>query len=475
MVWRRRDVLKLLAASGVSPVLGCVPTKRRARQLESQTKASSSLDLLRQAADRLAPLGDVTIRTMNRVRRVAFADGDGDELFVGRDNAVSVAVDTGDHRRREVSSDFTNAELERMVGALEKQLPARRSHEPGPGRRRHFGTEPKDDPAHAPPRAWRDGADALHSRLLRLEGSQIVYRGASLATSDVRVTQVTPTTVWTQRLVRSQALVTFAARSGEALRAHQLTVGGGDGLSSCDMSDEALEEAAAFVRSGVTQRRVPEGNRQVILSPRVASMFLARCIAPPLCMPLWRRSAAMGLRDARIGSDLVSIVDSPTAALAFGTLLFDARGYVLSDKSLVDKGLLLGPVDHVHPEKDFAPQNVPASSPSNLQWVSPSDASDPQQSADSALLIEAPVSAHVDPSTWRFSLVASRAKAIRGGRLTGRTYGEIELTGIVPDVLRAVVAIGPQVSDPVGSCFDDGGPSIATAPAIVTTLRVTST
>ena len=89
-------------------------------------------------------------------------------------------------------------------------------------------------------------------------------------------------------------------------------------------------------------------------------------------------------------------------------------------------------------------------------------------SIQDGLLLEAPSSGMEDPKNWGIQCMVTTAKEIKDGKLTGKIYSPIVLTGYVPDLLKSVSMMSktPELSG-CGMCgkghkewvkVSDGGP-----------------
>ena len=85
-------------------------------------------------------------------------------------------------------------------------------------------------------------------------------------------------------------------------------------------------------------------------------------------------------------------------------------------------------------------------------------------------LLENPSSGMEDPKNWGIQCMVNIAREIRDGKLTGKIYSPIVLTGYVPDLLNSISMMSEQVV--LGGCgycgkgykefikVSDGGPYI---------------
>ena len=75
-----------------------------------------------------------------------------------------------------------------------------------------------------------------------------------------------------------------------------------------------------------------------------------------------------------------------------------------------------------------------------------------------------------DPKNWGIQCMVSIAREIRDGKLTGKIFSPIVLTGYVPDLLKSITMMSPDVKlEGGGMCgkgykewvkVSDGGPYI---------------
>ena len=91
-------------------------------------------------------------------------------------------------------------------------------------------------------------------------------------------------------------------------------------------------------------------------------------------------------------------------------------------------------------------------------------------SVDYGFLLEEPSSGMEDPKNWGIQCMVSIAREIRDGKLTGKIYSPVVLTGYVPDLLKSISMVSEEVKlGGGGMCgkgykewvkVSDGGPYI---------------
>ena len=85
-------------------------------------------------------------------------------------------------------------------------------------------------------------------------------------------------------------------------------------------------------------------------------------------------------------------------------------------------------------------------------------------------MLENPTSGMEDPKNWGIQCMVSHAREIKNGKFTGRVLSPVVLTGYVPDLLKSISMMSPNVElSGSGMCgkgykefvkVSDGGPYI---------------
>jgi TldD protein len=57
-----------------------------------------------------------------------------------------------------------------------------------------------------------------------------------------------------------------------------------------------------------------------------------------------------------------------------------------------------------------------------------------------------------DPQGWGIQVTCHYGREIKGGKIAGRTFAPVGITGYVPDVLQSITAIGDTIKMDGGGC-----------------------
>lgn len=433
----RRELLGGLGIASASTLLATFGCGAKQQQQATRAKVVSieARTWLREAVERLAAhFPAVHVLAVMRRRSTAAIDVLGiGGLQERRDGAVLTVRERGGIVREEVTSDLTAAGLtaatRRLIGASKKLATLRfpaplRSDASTPGR--------IDDPE------LRTRVEELAT--LDKPESRIVYAAALVELDDATVWSIAPDHDREQRLVRIRERVVRAAWNGP-----RAMVGEASGAWLGTFADRGLDRAAidranAHALELMTPGRFEEWRGAVLLDPSVTATLVDAAVRALLTAsaarrPEQRRRVVIG---APVAAPLVTLVDDPTAARAYGGFQFDDAGVPAQKQMLLDGGKVAGILGAGRTRR-AGHVGLAESAPSHL--VVAHGAAPHGSLLDSGLLLEGGTTATVDASSTRVVIGAARAREIKGGDRTGRVYPDVELVGELAAVLASVSAI----------------------------------
>ena len=182
----------------------------------------------------------------------------------------------------------------------------------------------------------------------------------------------------------------------------------------------------------------------------------------------------------QVASELVTMHDGASAAKEVATYFFDDEGVLAKDTVVIDRGILkagisdaqsamhLGTVPTGNGRRESYQRKAYTRMTNTFFQGGTDKLDDMIASISYGFLLEEPSSGMEDPKNWGIQCMVTTAREIKDGRLTGRIFAPIVLTGYVPDLLKSVTMMGvaPELS---GSGFcgkgykewvkvSDGGP-----------------
>ena len=219
-------------------------------------------------------------------------------------------------------------------------------------------------------------------------------------------------------------------------------------LASATRGALELATPAAFV----------DGEHGVVLDPSVAARVIDVAVRALLTTTAVRRPEvarrlALG---AGVASDLITLIDDPLAPGAYGGFVFDDEGAPGAAVTLLDRGRVVGRLaDAAGVAAGLAstagrgrrPGHVAAiePEPSHVRIVAGS--TDRDALLDDGFVLEGGVHASFDPASDRLVVAVQRAREVRGGKTTGRLFGDVELSGELGVLLAAMTGVGNDATN----------------------------
>ena len=183
----------------------------------------------------------------------------------------------------------------------------------------------------------------------------------------------------------------------------------------------------------------------------------------------------------QVASPLVTMHDG-CAQREVATYFFDDEGTLSHDTVIIDKGILkagisdaqsamfLGTVPTGNGRRESYERKA-YTRMTNTYFEPGSDkVEDMIASVKYGMLLEEPSSGMEDPKNWGIQCMVNFAREIKDGKLTGRIFSPVVLTGYVPDLLKSITMMSDNIE--LGGCgacgkgykewvkVSDGGPYI---------------
>lgn len=293
--------------------------------------------------------------------------------------------------------------------------------------------------------------DEIRNKALTVEGvldaiATISYRAfRKIFISENR--DLDQTIMWT-----NGAIVAMAARGEEVKDAYKgfSTLGGAELLNRMD--DYAVKVASEAVELLKSEPMIP-GEYDCICDPDTTGMIVHEAFGHGVEMDMFvkDRALASSFIDERVASDLVTMHDG-NAVEDTATCWFDDEGTLTGDTVVISNGILkrgmcdalsaarLGVEPTGNGRRESYERKV-YTRMTNTYFEGAKEGVTPEDmiaSVKYGFLLESPSSGMEDPKNWGIQCMVTRAREIKDGKLTGRVFSPIVLTGYVPDLLKSV-------------------------------------
>lgn len=323
--------------------------------------------------------------------------------------------------------------------------------------------------------------DAIRNKTLSVDGVldamvNVSYRKfRKLFISENR--DLDQTVMWT-----NGAIVALALRGEEVKDAYKgfSQLGGAEILDR--MEEFATEVANKAIELLSSEQMIP-GEYDCICDPDTTGMIVHEAFGHGVEMDMFvkDRALAASFIDERVASDLVTMHDG-NAVDDSATMWFDDEGTLTSDTVVINGGILKkGMCDALSAARlgvkptgngrreSFERKVYTRMTNTYFEGAAQNVTLDEMiASIKYGFLLESPSSGMEDPKNWGIQCMVTTAREIKDGKLTGKIFSPIVLTGYVPDLLKSVSMMSGQlVTCGSGYCgkgykewvkVSDGGP-----------------
>lgn len=287
-----------------------------------------------------------------------------------------------------------------------------------------------------------------------------------------------------QNILWTSGSVMMCASRGEEIKISYRGFSALGGAEVLDEMDGAVGGIAKTVLELLDSQPITPGEYECICTPSVTGMIVHEAFGHGVEMDMFvkDRALARSFVGEVVASPLVTMHDTPCAADETGSYFFDDEGTPARDTVIIEKGVLKRGISDLlsaaalgtEPTGNGRRESFERKAytrMTNTYFEGGTDrVEDMIASVSYGFLLDEPSSGMEDPKNWGIQCMVSYAREIRDGKLTGRIFSPIVLTGHVPDLLKSITMMSPAVRlEGGGMCgkgykewvkVSDGGPYI---------------
>ena len=288
-----------------------------------------------------------------------------------------------------------------------------------------------------------------------------------------------------QNVLWTAAALSVTARRGEEVKNAYESLSLLGGAELLDELPGKLDKTLATLEDVLKSEPLKPGTYECVCAPEVTGMIVHEAFGHGVEMDMFVKDRALAA--SHVGKAVASPLSTMHGGAATGyddvaTFFFDDEGNTAKDTLIIDKGILVGGIcDEVSAARlgvsptgngrREAIDHKAYTRMTNTYFLEGKDkVEDMIASVKDGLLLESPSSGMEDPKHWGIQCMVSFAREIKDGKLTGRIFSPIVLSGYVPDLLKSITMISGTVEHAGGGyCgkgwkewvkVSDGGPYI---------------
>ncbi len=288
----------------------------------------------------------------------------------------------------------------------------------------------------------------------------------------------------TQNVMWSTSVMAAIGKDGDNLQQGYKGFSVSGGAEVLDQLEKNLDAVVDITLEMLTAEPITPGEYECICEPEVTGMIVHEAFGHGVEMDMFAKDRALAKSyiGKQVASPLVTMHDSPCAVNQTATYFFDDEGVEAHDTLVIDKGILKGGFCDVKSALWLGTESTgngrresyerkAYTRMTNTYFLGGNDeVEDMIASVKDGFLLSTPSSGMEDPKNWGIQMMVSMAKEIKDGKLTGKVFAPIVMTGYVPDLLKSITMMS-KTSELCGSGMcgkgykewvkvSDGGPYI---------------
>lgn len=269
-----------------------------------------------------------------------------------------------------------------------------------------------------------------------------------------------------QRITRTLLAAFVAVSDGANVRHHYLLRGGTGGHEVARITDDDLRKLADIALRLLEAGKVEPGEYEIVTDPSVSGVIAHECFGHGVELDLFPKGRARAAHylDRQVAAPTLQMYDDPGISGAFGSYFFDDEGELARPTQILRDGTLVRPISDFA-SATYAPgihtangrrQDItrkPYARMSNTFFTSGASAPDDIiAGVERGIYLRQAESGMEDPMGWGVQVTAHYGEEIVAGRLTGRLFTPVGISGHVTDLLRSISAIGDDFELHAGFC-----------------------
>lgn len=221
---------------------------------------------------------------------------------------------------------------------------------------------------------------------------------------------------------------------------------------------EGLKETADSALALLESEPITPGEYECICTPEVTGMIVHEAFGHGVEMDMFVKKRALAEKyiGEYVASPLITMHDGGIAAEETATYFFDDEGIPAKDTVIIEKGILKRGISDsqsamylgTEPTGNGRRQSYERKAytrMTNTFFEGGTDSvEDMIASVEYGFLLDNPSSGMEDPKNWGIQCMVNVAREIKDGKLTGKIFSPIVLTGYVPDLLKSITMVSKE-------------------------------
>jgi len=255
-----------------------------------------------------------------------------------------------------------------------------------------------------------------------------------------------------QGYLYSIGIMSAFASKGESVKNSYLSLSGIGGVELLSQLKDHLDACVKTSLDLLDSTPIVPGEYECICDPDVAGLIAHEAFGHGVEMDMFvkKRALAEEYMNQYVASELVTMHDSSSVGDNTASFFFDDEGTIAQDTVIIDKGVLVKGMNDMQTAMTLnaAPtgngrrerfDHKAYTRMTNTYFAPGTSTLDEMiASIKDGYLLEQGASGMEDPKNWGIQCMVSLAREIKDGKLTGKVFSPVILTGYVPDLLKSI-------------------------------------
>lgn len=270
-----------------------------------------------------------------------------------------------------------------------------------------------------------------------------------------------------QTIVRSDAIAVVYVSDGKNVADVHGGLSKNGGLDAVAMPADLIPGLVADAKRLLGAERLKPGTYDVVTDPEWSGIIAHECFGHGMETDLYVRERALSRHyiGKPVASNIVNMFDDPSITAEAGGFFFDDEGAPSRTTHIIKDGILqrgltdlasahrLGLARSANGRRESFARKAYARMTNTFFGGGKHTPAEMIRSVRDGLYLRHATNGMEDPQAWGIQVEGLWAEEIKDGRLTGRVFSPVIMTGFVPDLLKSITMVGndPFISG-LGMC-----------------------
>ncbi len=259
-----------------------------------------------------------------------------------------------------------------------------------------------------------------------------------------------------QRITRVDVILVVFVTDGQRMADIHSGVSKNGGMEKAIISETEIVHMVADAKRLLSAERLKPGTYDVITDPEWSGIIAHECFGHGMETDLYVRERALSQKyiGHSVAASIVNMFDDPSLIEEAGGFFFDDVGQPSTDTHIIKDGILqrgLTDMASASALKLIRSANGRRESYARKAYARMTNTffangvHKPEEliaSVDNGLYLRHATNGMEDPQAWGIQVEGLWAEEIKNGKLTGRVYSPVIMTGFVPDLLKSISMVG---------------------------------